>query len=249
MRKTNSIRTAFIVSNDTKLQRMKILCLKNIVFEGPGTFALWAQARGHELEIAAVYQNKPLPSPETFDALLVMGGPMNIYEDTIYPWLAKEKGYIRGAIAAGKHVIGVCLGAQLIAHVLGATVSQGVHQEIGWFPIHRNDDCPASLPLPDDLHVLHWHGDAFNVPKGAHAIAFSEACANQGFIYRDRVLALQCHLEMTPQSLALLIAACSNELIDAPYIQSADTMLAEPEATYERMHLVLFELLDALVAQ
>ena len=228
---------------------MKILCLKHIAFEGPGTFALWAQARGHELEVVAVYQNKPLPSPETFDALLVMGGPMNVYQDAIYPWLTKEKGTIRGAIAAGKHVIGVCLGAQLIAHALGATVSQGAHKEIGWFPIKPDANCPASVPLPDELRVLHWHGDRFEMPSGAQTIALSEACANQGFLYRDRVLALQCHLEMTPQSLALLIAACSNELIDAPYIQNADTMLAEPEATYERMQAVLFEMLDALLAE
>lgn len=227
---------------------MKILCLKHIAFEGPGTFALWAQARGHELEVVAVYQNQPLPSPETFDALLVMGGPMNVYQDAIYPWLAKEKSYIRGAIAAGKHVIGVCLGAQLIAHALGATVSQGAHKEIGWFPIRPYANCPDSLPLPDELRVLHWHGDTFGIPNGAQPIAFSDACENQGFLYRDRVLALQCHLEMTPQSLSLLIAACSNKLVDAPYIQSAATMLAEPEATYERMQAVLFELLDALVA-
>jgi GMP synthase-like glutamine amidotransferase len=227
---------------------MKILCLKHIAFEGPGTFALWAQARGHELEIVAVYQNKPLPSPETFDALLVMGGPMNVYQDDIYPWLTKEKSYIRSAIAAGKHVIGVCLGAQLIAHALGASVSQGANKEIGWFPIQPSSDCPASVPLPDELRVLHWHGDSFEIPSGAQAIAASEACANQGFLYRDRVLALQCHLEMTPQSLALLIAACSNELVDAPYIQNSDTMLAEPDATYERMQTVLFELLDVLVA-
>jgi GMP synthase-like glutamine amidotransferase len=179
----------------------------------------------------------------------VMGGPMNIDEDAIYPWLAKEKNTIRGAIAAGKHVIGVCLGAQLIAHALGAAVSPGADKEIGWFPIHRNRNCPAALPLPEELRVLHWHGDTFEIPSGAKPIALSTACANQAFLYRDRVLALQCHLEMTPQSLALLIAACSNELIDAPYIQDADTMLAEPESTYERMQSVLFEMLDALVAE
>jgi len=227
---------------------MKLLCLKHIAFEGPGAIALWAQSRGHELVIESVFQNNPLPSPETFDALVVMGGPMNIYEDAIYPWLTKEKAYIRSAIAADKYVIGVCLGAQLIAHALGGKVTTGEHKEIGWFPIKLSADCPATLPLPDELRVLHWHGDTFEIPQGAHAIAQSEACANQGFLYRDRVLALQCHLEMTPQSLALLIAACSNELADAPYIQDAATMQAEPEATYEHMQGVLFEMLDALVA-
>ena len=105
------------------------------------------------------------------------------------------------------------------------------------------------MQLPDELCVLHWHGDTFALPEGAHPIARSAACANQGFLYRDRVLALQCHLEMTPQSLALLIAACRNELIDAPYIQTAEAMLAEPESTYERMQAVLFDMLDALVVK
>lgn len=228
---------------------MKILCLKHISFEGPGAFALWAQMRGHELEVAAVYQNTPLPSLETFDALLVMGGPMNIYEDAIYPWLPKEKCYIRDAIAAGKYVIGVCLGAQLIADALGARVISAAHNEIGWFPIQRTQDCPATLALTEELRVLHWHGDTFELPANAIWIAQSAACANQGFLYRERVLALQCHLEMTPQSLALLIAACSNELIDAPTVQSADRMLAEPEATYKCMQDQLFELLDALISE
>lgn len=227
---------------------MKILCLKHIAFEGPGALALWAQALGHELVVESVFQNKPLPSPETFDALFIMGGPMNVDEDAIYPWLTKEKTYIRGAIAAGKYVIGVCLGAQLIARALGANVSQGANKEIGWFPIQRTSDCPESLALPDELRVLHWHGDTFDIPTGAKQIALSEACPNQGFLYRDRVLALQCHLEMTPQSLALLITACSNELVDAPYIQDAETMLAEPESTYAHMQDVLFQMLDALTS-
>ncbi len=228
---------------------MKILCLKHIEFEGPGTFALWALARGHELEVIAVYQNQPLPAAETFDALLVMGGPMNIHEDAIYPWLAKEKSYIRDAIAADKHVIGVCLGAQLIAHALGANVSKGADKEIGWFSIRPSANCPNSLPLPDELRVLHWHGDTFEIPQGAQLIASSDAFENQGFLYKERVLALQYHLEMTPQSLELLIAACRNELINAAYIQGADTMLAEPESTYEHMQTVLFKMLDGLVAQ
>jgi GMP synthase-like glutamine amidotransferase len=178
-----------------------------------------------------------------------MGGPMNVYQDAQYPWLETEKNYIRAAIDSGKYVIGICLGAQLIAHTLGAAISQGAHKEIGWFPIQPSADCPTAMQLPDELRVLHWHGDTFALPNGAHPIAASAACANQGFLYQERVLALQCHLEMTPQSLALLIAACSDELTAAPYIQAAKTMLAEPEATYEAMQTVLFQMLDALVAK
>jgi GMP synthase-like glutamine amidotransferase len=227
---------------------MKILCLKHIAFEGPAAIAVWAQQRGHELQVENVFQNAQLPSPETFDALLIMGGPMNAYEDAKYPWLAKEKNYIRSAIAAGKHVIGICLGAQLIAHALGAPVTSGLEKEIGWFTIHRDADCPETAQLPDALRVLHWHGDTFALPQGARRIALSAACANQGFLYKERVLALQCHLEITPESLALLIAACSNELEAGPYIQTADAMLAEPVESFQCMHTTLFEMLDVLVA-
>ncbi len=226
---------------------MRILCLKHIAFEGPAAIAQWAQEKGHELQIQPVYLNKPLPSPDQFDVLLVMGGPMNIYEDAKYPWLPKEKSYIRSAIAAGKPVIGICLGAQLIAHALGAQVTQAPQKEIGWFPLQRSTDCPETIQFGETLRVLHWHGDTFALPKGARRIGHSEACANQGFLYRDRVLALQCHLEITRESLALLIAACSNELVAAPYIQSAEAMLAEPAETYEHMQAKLFELLDGVL--
>ncbi len=223
---------------------MEILCIKHIGFEGPAAISQWSQQRGHNLHIAPIYQEHHLPSPENYDALIVMGGPMNAYEDDKYPWLPKEKSYIRNAIAAGKHVLGVCLGAQLIAHALGAHINAGEQVEIGWFPITRDADCPEHVPLDATVQAFHWHGDTFTMPKGAHLIAQSEACAHQGFIYRDRVLALQCHLEMTRESLALLTAACSNELTEGPYIQTAERMQNEPDETYTQMHATLFALLD-----
>ena len=219
---------------------MKILCLKHVSFEGPGAIARWAQQRGHELEIKSVFHPEPLPPIESVDLLLVMGGPMNIYEHEQHPWLVDEKGYIRSAINAGKQVVGICLGAQLIADALGAKVRPGSQKEIGWFPIQ------LAQPKPQSLRVCHWHGDTFELPSGTAHIARSEVCANQGFLYDNRVLGLQCHLESTPESLALLIAACGDELVDGPTIQDAETMLAEPTETYERMHTVLFELLDEL---
>ena len=154
---------------------MKILCLKHIAFEGPGAIALWAQQRGHDLQIENVFQNARLPSSKTFDTLLVMGGPMNAYEDNKYPWLAKEKTYIRSAIVSGKHVIGICLGAQLIADALGALVTAAPEKEIGWFTIHHDAECPDAMQLADPLRALHWHGDTFALPAGARRLAYSAA--------------------------------------------------------------------------
>ncbi|MGJ8640251.1 MAG: type 1 glutamine amidotransferase [Opitutaceae bacterium] len=226
---------------------MKLLCIKHIGFEGPGAIAQWAHKCGHQLDIVLINEEHPLPPLENYDAFVFMGGPMNVYEDEQYPWLAKEKAYIRSLIESEKHVLGICLGAQLIACAMGAKVSSGADKEIGWFPIDRADECPAALPLPESLTVYHWHGDAFSIPTGAQRIAESEGCPTQGFSYRGKVLALQCHLEMTPESLALLAAACADELVDGPYIQSADRMQSEPAATFEKMHGALFNLLDAWI--
>lgn len=227
---------------------MRILCLKHIAFEGPGMIAVWAQQNGHSLDIHLASSKGSLPSMESFDFLLIMGGPMSTYEDARYPWLSREKSYIRSAIAQKKLVLGICLGAQLIAHTLGAKVQSAPHKEIGWFPILRDPDCPEALQIPDRMPVFHWHGDQFELPNGARRIAASEACPNQGFLYRSHVLALQCHLEITREGITLLSTACSNELVDGPYIQDAATLQSTVAGDFDTMHQILFQLLDHFVA-
>jgi len=227
---------------------MRILCLKHVPFEGPAALAGWAQARGHTIHSHSLYEDKPLPSLGDFDFLLIMGGPMNIYEESKYPWLAAEKALIREAIAAGKYVLGICLGGQLIADALGAKVSKGAQPEIGWYPIRRAEDCPAWCRLPENLPVMHWHGDRFDIPEGATRIATSEACENQGFLYGERVLAWQCHLEATPESLAALTETCGDELTEGSYMMSAERLLAEPSQTYDQMQQALFGILDRMTA-
>jgi GMP synthase-like glutamine amidotransferase len=178
--------------------------------------------------------------------LLVMGGPMNIHEESRFPWLKEEKQLIRCAIEHGKRLFGVCLGAQLMADQLGASVTRAKETEIGWFPVERSGETPSELPIPEQLIAYHWHGDRFAIPPGATHILKSVACHEQGFLFRDRVLGLQCHLETTPAAMEALIDACGNEITDAPYIQSPTRMRAEPPDTYARMHSVLFELLNSL---
>gem|GEM_PF-155159 len=228
---------------------MRILCLQHVPFEGPAALADWATTRGHTLLCHPLYQGTPLPELTTFDFLLVLGGPMNVGQHDAYPWLVTEKALIRAAIAAGKYVLGVCLGGQLIADVLGAEVSQAALPEIGWYPIERAEECPAWCELPASLPVLHWHGDRFDIPDGATRIAASEACQNQGFAYGERVLAWQCHLEATPESLAALVDACGGELIEGGrYIMPAERLLTEPTASYQQMQSALFGILDRMTA-
>ena len=225
--------------------QMNILVFKHVPFEGPAAIADWAGSRGHTISSVDAYAGTELAMPDSYDMLVVMGGPMNIYEEDKYPWLVAEKAAIRAAIDAGKYVVGVCLGAQLIADVLDAPVIKGKETEIGWFEINRTAECPDGFPLPDSLRVYHWHGETFHLPEGAVHIASGEACTNQGFLYDGRVLALQCHLETTRESMNALIEACEEDIhSDCPCIQTVATMRAEPDSSFDRMQAVLFRLLD-----
>ena len=204
---------------------MKLHHLQHVPFEGLGTIGDWASKNHFETSRTRLFAGDALPGIGSFDGLVVMGGPMGIHDHRQYPWLAAEKRFIKEAIDAGKTVLGICLGAQLIADALGARVYPGPQKEIGWFPIQRAEGAPPLLP--EQLVAFHWHGDTFDLPAGAVRLASSEACANQGFVYRHRVVSLQFHLETTPQSLEALIENCADELVDAPFIQTAEQMRAQ----------------------
>ncbi|MBT8044937.1 MAG: type 1 glutamine amidotransferase [Verrucomicrobiae bacterium] len=227
---------------------MQIICFKHVSFESPAAIADWAKSRGHNLRCVELHAGEIIPSVESYDMLVVMGGPMNIYQHAQYPWLTAEKAAIQSAIHAGKSVVGICLGAQLIADTLGSKIRRGPEVEIGWHSITRTSDCPDSLPLPDTLRVYHWHGDTFDLPDGAVHIASSAACASQVFLYQGRVLGLQCHLETTRESMQALIATCGDEICEGPYIQSVAKMQSEADATFQTMQQVLFQLLDHITA-
>lgn len=204
---------------------MKLHWLQHVPFEGLGYIEEWAAARGAERSCTRLFAGEPLPKLDTFDWLIVMGGPMGIHDHDEHPWLVDEKEFIRQSIDAGKTVLGICLGAQLLADVLGAKVYPGPQKEIGWFPIQRSPEAPELIP--EQLTVFHWHGDTFDLPENAVQLASSQPGINQGFVYEDRVIGLQFHMETTPDSLNALIENCGHELMDAdnsPYIQSAETM-------------------------
>ena len=207
---------------------MHIHYFQHVPFEGLGSIAVWAEHRGYTVTVTRFFDNDPLPELDSIDWLLVMGGPMGLYDDDAYPWLDGEKVFIKRAINAGKVVLGICLGAQLIADALGARVESNEHKEIGWFPIQLESGLFADC-ITDGMEVFHWHGDTFAMPEGGLRIASSVACKNQGFVYRDRVVGLQFHLETTPASARAIIDNSADELVEAPYIQTAEVMLSQPE--------------------
>jgi GMP synthase-like glutamine amidotransferase len=227
---------------------MRLHALQHVPFEDLAAIGSWAQARGWTVSTTHLYAGEPLPSPEELDWLVVMGGPMNIYEEERYPWLAAEKRFIAQAVAAGKTLLGVCLGAQLIADALGAAVVRGPHPEIGWFPVIKDpaaDRTKVGRVLPASFDAFHWHGDSFRLPDGAAPLGRSEACACQGFVYKQRVLALQFHLETTAASAEALIKHCGAEIGHGPFEQPAAEMLADG-GRFDRLNALMQLLLDTL---
>ncbi len=209
---------------------MKLHYLQHVPFEGLGSIETWASAKKFQITHTALWQSPVFPSEKEIDLLVVMGGPMNVDEEKIYPWLAAEKKFIEKTLKAGKKVLGVCLGAQLIARVLGAPVYKNKHKEIGWLPVTFTPEAktsPMFSGLPEKMTVFHWHGDTFDLPSGAVRVASSEACLNQAFSVEDQAVALQFHLESTPESVRLLAENCADELVDASYIQSGEAIVSE----------------------
>jgi GMP synthase (glutamine-hydrolysing) len=211
---------------------MKLHSFQHVPFEGPGIIADWAAAQGVQVTATRWYEDARPPDIDAIDWLVVMGGPMGAYDEERYAWLREEKRCIEQAIKQGNVVIGVCLGAQLIADVLGARVYPHTQKEIGWFPIELTEagqQSPLFGFLPPQLKVFHWHGDTFDLPHGAVHIARSAVCENQVFVYEERVIGLQFHMEMTRTGVEAIVQHCADELVDAPTIQQPGEMLAHSE--------------------
>jgi len=227
---------------------MNIHYLQHVPFEGLSSIETWATARGHRITATRLHVGDSLPPLDHLDWLVVMGGPMNIYEEEKFPWLAAENRFIKAAIDAGKIALGICLGAQLIADVLGGPVHKNAHKEIGWFPVRKTKAAARSRVfevLPAELEVFHWHGDTFALPPGATHVARSAACENQAFICDERIVGLQFHLETTPESARLLTQHCADELVVGPFIQTAEAMLSD-KRRFDRINKTMWKLLDRL---
>lgn len=207
---------------------MRIHYLQHVPFEDLANIEEWAKSRGHDLSRTLLFSGESLPKLNDFDWLIIMGGPMNIYEHDKYPWLVWEKKFIGDAIAGGKIVLGICLGAQLMADVLGGKVFKNEHREIGWHNVRLTPDGISSRifgVLPEEFPAFHWHGDTFSIPPEAFHTAKSMACKNQAF-EKGRAVGLQFHLESSMDSIDHLISNCSDELTGGTYVQSENELLS-----------------------
>ena len=225
-------------------------------FEAPGAYETWGKNRGCSMSYSRVYQGDPLPEDLlSTDLLIIMGGPQSPATTLKEcPWFdaQAEMRLIGRAIETGKTVIGVCLGSQLIGEALGAAFCHSPEKEIGKFPVRLTDAGKAN-PLFEDfgheLNVGHWHNDMPGLTPQAKVMAYSEGCPRQIVQYGERIYGFQCHMELTPEVVELLIEHSQNDLRRAAEFRFVETAEKLRSHDYREMNQVLFSFLDKLAAQ
>ena len=226
---------------------MRAHYFQHVPFEGLGSMETWLRGAGYEIGVTRWYAGELAPDPAGIDLLIVMGGPMSVNDLGEHPWLAPETDFIRRWIGAGRPLLGVCLGAQLIASALGARVYPNRVKEIGWFPVTAVTPVPENaFRFPPEQTVFHWHGETFDLPTGAIHLARSAGCAHQAFQVGRNVIGLQFHLETTPETAAALIANCRAELVPAPYVQEDAALRAAPPEAYRAINALMARLLTRI---
>jgi GMP synthase-like glutamine amidotransferase len=226
---------------------MRAHYFQHVPFEGLGSIESWLRQTGYEISSTLFFESAELPDVDAIDLLIVMGGPMSVNDERELKWLAAEKEFIRRAVECGKAVLGVCLGAQLIARAMGARVYPNDVKEIGWFRVHGVPPADDSVfRFPSAVEVFHWHGETFDLPAGAVRIARSDGCENQGFQLGASVIGLQFHLETTPEAAREMVAHCREELSPDRYVQSEAKILSVAPEKYEAINCLMADVLSFL---
>jgi GMP synthase-like glutamine amidotransferase len=223
--------------------------LQHVPFEGLGSIETWLKSKGYLVSCSKLYESPVFPNLDHIDLVIVMGGPMSVNDEDDFPWLVQEKKFIRNAIHLGKPVLGICLGAQLIACAMGSKVYKNSETEIGWFPVQSVSTSNSSLfSFPSSLDVFHWHGETFDLPPGATILASSEGCKNQAFQLGSSVIGLQFHLETTPESAKELVRNCRDELIQSKCVQTEEQILSIDTERYVSINNLMGRVLDFITS-
>ncbi|NOY67881.1 MAG: amidotransferase [Deltaproteobacteria bacterium] len=227
---------------------MRAHYLQHVPFEELGSIAPWLKGAGYEITNTRFFESAALPDIQAVDLLVIMGGPMSVNDENEFPWLVPEKRFIREVINSGKPVLGICLGAQLIASAMGAVIYRNPVTEIGWFPIHGISSNDASLfNFPPSEKVFHWHGETFDLPTGATRLAGSDGCENQAFQLGKSVIGLQFHLETTPESAREIVSNCYDNPAPSKYILTKEEILSARPEQYKSINQLMGNVLSFLV--
>ena len=217
----------------------KVLVIQHIACEGLGTFDLPLTKKGLTPSIVAPYKGDSLPeNPEKFKAIIILGGPIGVYEQEKYSYLKDEIALFRRALDLKVPLLGICLGAQLLAAAAGATVYKGKKKEIGWYEIRLTKEGlkdPAFNSLPEKIAVFQWHGDTFDLPEGSRRLARSELFRNQAFCLGDNAYGLQFHLEVTEEMIRDWLSKYKQEIKSLKNSIAPDKIISETREKAESL--------------
>ena len=227
---------------------MNVAVLVHAPFERLGQIAIWLEQHSAKvMEVTLFQSGYTFPDLTETDLVIVLGGPMSVNEEDKYPWLIPEKAYIRDVIAADIPLLGICLGGQLIANALGYKVTANPEVEIGWHKVESVVESSDVFQFPKQLDIFNWHGETFELPKGATRLLKSEVCANQGFQLGRRIIGLQCHPEVRKQEIQEWVNEIGGQMVEGDYVHTPEQMLSVAEEKMLAVSPVLFAMLDYLV--
>ena len=204
---------------------MNIQVIQHSAADSPASAALILDQLGHLVSTTRIDRGDPIPQRVTADVLMMFGGGISLTASDLPPWVDQERELIRQYVDQGRRVMGICLGAQLLASALGATVQRNLEPEAGWHRVFHPDGSTQSGPatsLPREMMAFHWHQDTFDIPPGATHLYQSEACTNQAFAMGDRVFGFQFHFEANERTVLTFLAVSKLWRRQASFIQSED---------------------------
>lgn len=231
---------------------MRVHWLQHVPYEGLGHIASWVAARQATVTCTRMFTGEALPDVGSFDLLVILGGPMSVNDEDDLPWLAVEKAFIRQAIEADRGVLGICLGAQLIASALGARVGPSPEREVGWWPVTRTaitgDGQQSRFPFPVEVTCLQWHGESFALPPGAVHLAQSPGCPNQAMQIGTRVIGVQFHPEATPAWTREVLSRSPGALLPGRFVTTESALMIDLEPRCRPANVLVEKMLDYLSA-